>query len=146
MKGGALNNSQKATFNSLKVNRVNQSVNIDVYVCNSLMIGIQLDMIQSNHRNASGRLNSQNVTPKNNLIYVGKLTSLKEIPNGNKIYYSVTTDLHGEEKRLLVTNKDNFYANFGTNVLVIDIAAPNSVKNIVKRTIGQLCVNAKNTE
>ncbi len=138
MKGGEITSPQMTRFNSIASNKNVNSQNIQVYVCSSSSIAIQLEMIRNRHKNALGRLNSRNINPENNLIYMGVLKKLKERRDRNQ--YDITTMLDGQEKNLFLTNKKNFYANFahGNNILIIDMANPTSVSHEVKWAIRDL--------
>ncbi len=122
MKGGQIKNGmQQRKFKNIKLRNNVSSDAINVYVCSSSSIAIQLQMIENEHTNVLHRPNSRNINPENNLIYMGVLKKLKQRGNSNQ--YDITTMLDGQEKYLFATNEQNFYASFGSlnNKLIIDV-------------------------
>jgi hypothetical protein len=145
MKGGQIVPQQKNRFNTIKSNNsTNKNIdrqNIQVYVCSSSSIAVQLEMIMSNHRNIFGRRNSRNITPENNLIYIGVLKKLKQRGNRNQNQFDITTIIDGKEKYLFATNEENFYANLvpGNNILIIDVNPVSEITHEIEWAIRDLC-------
>ncbi len=141
MKGGQITNSQKTRFNNIKSNNsTNKNVssqNIQVYVCSSSSIAVQLEMIHSIYTNSLGRRNARNINPENNLIYMDVLKKLKQRRNRNQNQFDITTMLDGQEKYLFATNEQNFYADFNpiNNILIIDVNPVSQITDEIKWAI-----------